>query len=755
MHTTDRPRILHSPLKESTSHAEEAEPTASIGLLARLGAFCARHRWWIAVAWLGLFVVGTLVGGQVFVHLKESNGASSSESVHGLTLLDKASADGGSMVAIVDGPSVTDPAVRAAVNAAARQVAHLTGVTGVVTAYNNSDPRLRSPDGKASVMLISTAKTDMVGVNNEVASIRNTLADSVPGATVTVGGDLAVMHDQELTMSSDLVHGEAIALPILLVALLLVFRGVRAALIPVLGALVTVAGALLLLLGVTGFLDVSSYAVDVVALFGIALAVDYSLLIVNRFREERGAGHDVADAVARSIAAAGRTITFSALTVIASLSGLFAFRDPTFTSLAVGGIATTVIALLAGLLLVPALLGIWGRKIRPEVRAQATDGAFGRLARRVQRHPIIFALGAAAALIACGAPFLSAHYGQADPRVLPHSFESRAVADTLLTRFPGNQVDPIQIVAQRPATDSAVRAYADKIRSIPGVTSVAIGSPLPNSTVSVTDVMTRGATQSDTAAAVVTALRVDRPSYRTYVTGSEASLLDFKHSIAAGLPWALGLIALATFLLLFLMTGSVLVPIKALAMNVLSLGATFGALVWIFQDGHLSGLLGFDSFGAIEVWVPVVVFVFAFGLSMDYEVFLLSRIKECYDECGDSDSAVANGLQRSGRIITSAAGLVMIVFLGFALGQNLGIKEMGLALAVAVAVDATLVRCILVPATMTLLGAANWWAPTPLRRLHNRYGLTEAPSAVVSKPAPAVAATVPSTIKLNQKATTS
>jgi putative drug exporter of the RND superfamily len=192
---------------------------------------------------------------------------------------------------------------------------------------------------------------------------------------------------------------------------------------------------------------------------------------------------------------------------------------------------------------------------------------------------------------------------------------------------------------------------------------------------------------------------------------------------------ALLLIALATFMLLFLMTGSVLVPIKALIMNLLSLGATFGALVWIFQDGHLSGLLGFTAFGAIEVWVPVVVFVFAFGLSMDYEVFLLSRIKECHDEGCDSDTAVAHGLQRSGRIITSAAALVMIVFLGFAAGSSLGIKEMGLALAIAVAVDATLVRCLLVPATMTLLGKANWWAPAPLRRIYERFGLREAPAA--------------------------
>ena len=284
------------------------------------------------------------------------------------------------------------------------------------------------------------------------------------------------------------------------------------------------------------------------------------------------------------------------------------------------------------------------------------------------------------------------------------------------------------VVAQRPADDPAVRTYAGTIKSWPGVAGVSV-EDTRGTGLSVIDVMPAGATQSAAAQDLVRALRADRPGYRTFVTGSAAFLIDFRGQIATRLPWALLLIGLATFVLLFLMTGSVVVPLKALVMNALSLGATFGALVWVFQQGHLSGLLGFEAFGAIEAWVPVVVFVFAFGLSMDYEVFLLSRIKEGYDRTGDSDAAVASGLQRSGRIITSATLLVMIVFLGFALGQNLGIKQMGLALAVAVAVDATVVRCLLVPATMTLLGDKNWWAPRPLRRLHDRYGLREAPDA--------------------------
>jgi RND superfamily putative drug exporter len=361
----------------------------------------------------------------------------------------------------------------------------------------------------------------------------------------------------------------------------------------------------------------------------------------------------------------------------------------------------------------------------------------------VQRHPIIVAVATTAILLAAALPFLSAHYSNGDPRTLPTSFESRAVNDLLAANFPGTQANPIQVIARVPATDPRVTTYAEQIRQLPGVASVTIQQGLTGN-VSAIDVTPTGASQDSTAQRLVRDLRANRPPYQTYVTGTAAFLIDFEQQITERLPYALLLIALATFMLLFLMTGSVLIPIKALIMNLLSLGATFGALVWIFQDGHLSGLLGFTAFGAIEVWVPVVVFVFAFGLSMDYEVFLLSRIKECHDEGCDSDTAVAHGLQRSGRIITSAAALVMIVFLGFAAGSSLGIKEMGLALAIAVAVDATLVRCLLVPATMTLLGKANWWAPAPLRRIYERFGLREAPAAdQPAMPAAAEPAPVP------------
>ena len=700
-------------------------------MLARLGSWSYRRRRFVMAAWAVLFVVGIALGSQVFGQLKDSVGAPGNEAIKGLNLMNDANTHGPSVIALVDGHKVDDPATEAAVQAAKTKLERLPDVTDVTTAYDVHDPRLRSADGRASLMLISVKKTsndDIMAMHKQVQVIRDALRGTVAG-DVKVGGDLAFSRDTMTQMSKDLYMGEAIALPILLVALVFIFRGVRVALIPLAACLVTVAGAMLLLLPTAHVMDVGSYAIDVVTLFGLALAVDYSLLMANRFREERAAGADVEAATSHTTRAAGRTITFSALTVVASLAGLFAFADPTFTSLAIGGIATVVIALAAGLTLVPALLATTANHLGHMPRQVAGEGAFGRLAKRVQRRPLVVAVATSGVLVALALPFAGVVFSNGDPRVLPKSADSRQVADRLATAFPSKQADPVIVVGKVASSNPAVAAYAERVKALPGVAAVSVETGLRGN-VSAIDVVPAGSVEGPVAQRLVSELRDSRPAYPSYVTGQAASLVDFKHQIWTHLPYALGLIALATFALLFLMTGSVLVPIKALVMNTLSLGATFGALAWVFQDGHLSGLLGFQSFGAIEVWVPVVVFVFAFGLSMDYEVFLLSRIKECYDECGNSNNAVANGLQRSGRIITSAAMLVLIVFLGFAAGRSMGIKEMGLALAVAVAVVATLVRCLLVPATMTLLGERNWWAPAPMRKLYERYGLREAPSVI-------------------------
>ena len=703
-------------------------------MLAAIARFCVRRRRWVLATWMLLFVVGIAVGSMVFGRLHDSRGGAGTESMQGYTVMQQASSAGPTAVVLVKGPPVAAPGTRAAVLGLTARLERVPLVTGAVNAYTSpADRALRSADGHASVIVVSVRKdTPEKAQMNLVTALRAAARGAVPGATVQVGGDMAVNGDGNAAAMNDLYRGEAVALPVLLIALFFIFRGWRAALLPLAAALTTVSGALILLMAMTYVTDVATYSVEVITLFGLALAVDYSLLMVKRFREARAAGADVPAAVEFTAATAGRTVTFSALTVTAALSGLLAFGDPTFTSVAVGGIATVLVALATAVTLIPALLASWGPKLKMAHRQEAEDGFFGRLARRVQRRPVLAAAGISALLLAAALPFLHVNYGLGDPRTLPAGSESRQVATALYNDFPGLRADPVTVVAKIPASDPRIAAYAATISRLPGAGAVSI-EPGLHGNVSAIDVIPAGTAQGSTARHLVAELRADRPAFRTWVTGQQAFLTDFNNTIAQRLPYALAIIGLATFALLFLMTGSVLIPVKALVMNTLSLGATFGALVWIFQDGHLSSLLGFTAFGAIEAWMPVIVFAFAFGLSMDYEVFLLSRIKECHDECGDTNTAVANGLQRSGKIITSAAFLVIIVFLGFASGQSLGIKEFGLAMAIAVAVDATLVRCILVPATMTLLGPANWWAPAPLRRLHQRLGLHEAPAHPASR----------------------
>jgi RND superfamily putative drug exporter len=698
-------------------------------MLATIARFCVRHRRWVLAAWMLLFIVGITIGMTVFGRLHDSNGGAGTESVQGSNIMQQASSMGPTAVVLVKGPPVAAPGTRAAIEALTARLEKVPDVTGAVNAYSGpAGHALRSADGHASVIVVSVRKNiPMMQQMTVVTALRSAARGAVPGATVQVGGDLGVNQDGMVASQSDLYRGEAIALPVLLLALFFIFRGWRAALLPLAAALATVSGALILLDGMTYATDVAQYSVDVITLFGLALAVDYSLLMLKRFREARAAGADVPAAVEFTAATAGRTVTFSALTVAAALSGLLAFGDPTFTSVAVAGISTVLVALASALTLIPALLAAWGPKLKMAHRQEAEDGFFGRLARRVQRRPILAAAGISALLLAAALPFLHVNYGLGDPRTLPQGSESRQVALDLYTGFPGLRADPVVVVAKLPASDPRIAAYAATLAHLPGAGAVSIERGL-HGNVAAIDVIPAGTAQGGTARHLVTELRDNRPAFHTWVTGSAAFLTDFNATIAQRLPYALAIIAAATFALLFLMTGSVLIPLKALVMNTLSLGATFGALVWIFQDGHLASLLDFTAFGAIEAWIPVIVFAFAFGLSMDYEVFLLSRIKEAHDEGSDTNHAVAAGLQRSGKIITSAAFLVIIVFLGFAAGKTLGIKEFGLAMAIAVAVDATLVRMILVPATMTLLGRANWWAPAPLRRLHQRLGLHEAPA---------------------------
>jgi putative drug exporter of the RND superfamily len=692
---------------------------------AALGRWCYRHRRLVALAWLAAFLVAGVLGSQVFGKLQQGGGAAAQmESIKGFDLLFANSPYGQRVLVLVDGAPVESTAVRAAVTEAAQDVRRQPDVGRVTTTYDVALPALRAKDGRASLVTVDLAKDlDRERADAALARAERRFEQvEAAGASVRFGGDLLLNREINEQVEKDTRLGEFVSLPLTLIVMIVIFGGVLAAGVPFLGALVSIAGGLLVLLGFSTVIELDSNVVPVTTVMALALAIDYSLLMVSRFREERGHGLGVAAAVERTAATAGRTIGFSAMTVAVSLSGLFLFQSEFYRAIGAAGVSVVLIAMLQALTLTPALIGLFARRIRVPAEPVSAHGAFARLARQVQRRPVLVVLGLLLAFGLAGAPFLGVRFQNGDADLLPTSFETRQVAETIEARFPGSGIDPVIVVAG--TSVRMLRPYAAALAQRPGVASVA--PPEQRSAgLSVVEVTPAGDGRDDTAERLVADLRADDPGFATYVTGDTGILVDFKAEVRQRGPLALGWIALATFVLLFLMTGSVLVPLKALVMNVISLGATFGVLVLIFQDGHLSGPLDFTPTGGLETWVPVLVFAFAFGLSMDYEVFLLSRIKEAYDQGLRNDHAVALGLQRSGRIITSAALLVVIVFAGFAAGKMLGIKEMGLAIALAVLVDATLVRCLLVPATMTLLGDLNWWAPAPLRRFHARFGVSE------------------------------
>ncbi|MFL6239707.1 MAG: MMPL family transporter [Actinomycetes bacterium] len=699
-----------------------------------LGAFCCRHRRIVVIVWVALVVVGGGLGSSVFGRLSDHTGASSSESEHAFNMLDEHRTVGQSVIGIVRAP-VDDPGVRAAVERAASELQPLRFVAQVRDAYSPGGASLRARDGNAGLVVVSLPSGLDDSDNHRLTKIVRERLKTINVGRVTVGGDALLNDEFRTAAQTDAERGEAFAFPVALVVLVIVFGGVAAASLPLIAALVAVAGSLLLLLLASLVMDVAVFAVNIITLYGLGLAIDYTLLTVYRFREERSHGRAVPDAVHATTATAGRTVAFSAMTVLASLAGLLVFSDTLFRSLAIGGIGVTLVAVLAALTLTPALLGFWGHRIKP-ARMHTDTGRFSRLARWVHRRPVPVVIVVGLGLLACGLPFLHANYRNGGPTALARGSEVRSVADELAIGFPGQKIQPVLVLALAPRTHPSLTTYADQLRARPDVASVSFENGLRGD-LTVLDVVPKGNdSQGPIAQRLVKNLRAARPpGVTSFVTGSAAYLVDFRHGIAVGLPWALLLVAIATVFLLFLMTGSVVIPIKALLMNFLSLGATFGVLVWVFQDGHFARFIGGERTGGLETVVPVLVFVFAFGLSMDYEVFLIARVRELVDEGVPNDTAVERALQRSGRIITSAALLIVIVFVGFATAQEMTVKEIGVALATAVIVDVTLVRCLLVPATMTLLGDRNWWAPAWLRRLHGRVGIREhngvAPAPVV------------------------
>lgn len=729
-------------------------------MLERLARFIIRRRKLVLALTAVFFAVAGVTGGGVAERLT-SGGFDDPASEAAKTtrvLEDQYGVSNPDIVLLVkvddDGATVDDPEITKAGLALSAKLEAEAGVNQVVSYWTlQKAPPFRSTDGTRAMVLANLEGGEDEG-EAKAATLVEQYTRSADGISVSVGGLAAIYSEMSTTIEHDLILAESIAIPITVILLLFVFGSLVAASLPLAIGGMALLGSFAILRVLTSFTDVSIFSLNLTTGLSLGLAIDYSLLVVSRFREELAGGRDVEEAVVRTVATSGRTVIFSGVTVAVSLTALLVFPTVFLRSFAYAGIAVSILSVLGAIVVLPALLTTLGHRVDKAMlwRRSAKpfdEGFWRRTAEAVMARPFI--AGGAVVLILgiSGLPFLGIKIGLPDDRVLPRDSASRQVSDDIRENFNSREAGALTVVASEVSADrldEITDSYASRLASIEGVARVdaATGSyidgalaltpikeihgrfnAVKQSTGTWFSVIPSVEPLSPEGEALARRIRNLDVPFTIQVGGPSAALVDDKDSVAARLPVALLLIGGSMFVLLFMMFGSVVVPAKALVMNVLSLGATFGAMVFIFQDGHFADLLGFTPTGTIELHTPIMMFCLAFGLSMDYEVFLLSRIKEEYDRTGDNNHAVAMGLQRTGRIVTAAALLLSIVFGSFISSGVASIKLLGLGMVVAVLVDATLVRGVLVPAFMRLAGNANWWAPAPLRAFHDRFGISE------------------------------
>ncbi|OLB76222.1 MAG: hypothetical protein AUI14_19415 [Actinobacteria bacterium 13_2_20CM_2_71_6] len=749
-------------------------------MFARWGQFVGKARWFVLAAGLALTVFGATWGTGVFGSL--SAGGFNDPNTRANQVRQQITRELGDqdsdVLVLYSDPSRTadDPAFRTAVTGALSRIEHRPEVTSVVSWYGTQAPSLVSSDRHATYAVIRLRPGGDDPKLKDFKAIKDLMvADG--GVITQFGGVRPFFDDANKISASDIQRAETLSLPVLLVLLVFIFGSVVAAAWPLVIGVVSILGAFIVTRLLTYATDVSVFAVNIITLIGLGLSIDYALFMVSRFREELRAGHDPRAAVVRTMTTAGRTVAVSGITVTLALGSLLLFPQAFLKSMGYGGMAAVLVAMLSSLTLLPAGLAVLGHRInalriplpgrarRARLAAapagagpagsggsggpagsggsagSAGDrGAWARLARSVMRRPWLYLVGVLLILAVLAAPVTRIAFGGADVRVLPTTAQSRVVDDRITAEFPGTSTYPVQVLATGvdPAGAAALVARLQAVPHVIGASMAAAKGDAVLVTVNYTGVST-----GDEARQVVRDIRALTPAPGTTigVTGYTADLVDQLNGLGEKLPWMALFVIVVTFVLLFLAFGSVVLPIKAILMNIVSLGAAFGAIVFIFQDGHFASWLGFTSTGFIEPTNPILIIAVLFGLATDYEVFLLSRIREERDRGADNVSAVATGLQRTGQIITSAALLLIVVVVGFAAGDTAFLKLIGIGMVVAIAVDATLVRALLVPASMRLLGRWNWWAPGPLGRFYRRYGIREsdepaAPPAVAREPEP-------------------
>ncbi len=637
------------------------------------------------------------------------------------------------VIAVVSSGPVHSPAGTATIARVAHELARGPDVARVVTVLQTHDRAMVSRDGRATYMLAYFKPYSDKRIADDASVIERRFSSQ---HDVLLDGTAIANAEVNARVSHDLARAELFVFPLVFLLSFVFFRSLVAALLPPLIGGLAIIGTFMALRFLSGAVDISVFALNLVTGAGLGLAIDYCLLIVSRYREEMAITGSQRLALTHTLQSAGRTVLFSAVTVTAALAALLIFPQRFLNSMGYGGVIVVPLAAILAVVVLPAVLVVLGPRVdalapKRFQRAVARDarpderGAWYRLSRCVMRRPVRVAVASAAVLIALGIPFTGIRFTFVDEFVLPASASAHQAGDLLTREFPPGQTNPLEVLAGVPPGSPRAASFAARMRTLPGVASVAAPQPAGRSE-SVIDVAPAASPLSAADQGLVHRVRSLSEPFHFGVAGQTAAFVDLKHSLAAHLPIVLAVIVAATLLALFLMTGSVILPLKAVVMNALTLSATFGLLVLIFQDGRLQGLLGYHSQGALEITDPVLVFAIVFGLATDYGVFLLSRIKEAHDQGLPNTEAVATGLERTGRIVTAAAILFAVAVGSFVTSSLVFIKELGLGIALGVLIDASLVRALLVPSLMALLGPLNWWAPKPLRRVYERFGLREA-----------------------------
>ena len=734
-------------------------------MFASLGKFTYSYRKWILATSVLVFLLAVIFGSGAIDRLKPGGFEDeSAESFVAKQLLDEQLDQGQSSLFIVfssDRLAVDDPRFQIAVEEALAPLAQDDAVARVNTFYTTGSPTFVSEDRTETFAVVGLAQ-DADTASEDFPRLRSLLSSEELEINVT--GQPAADRQIQDKAESDLQRAELFAFPIVAILLVLILGSLVAASLPLAMGVLSIVTALLGLRILTEVTDVSVFALNITILLGLGLSIDYAFLIVDRFRKELKT-KDVPEALATTMSTAGKAVAFSGIAVAVSLLGLLFFPMNFLQSMGLGGTMVTALAAIGALTVLPAILAILGPKVNalrvlPQVSTNEGTGFWYRLSTGVMRRPVMVIVPVLVVLLLLASPVLDLRLGNPDPSLLPSGNEVRIASEQLENEFTPGQSTPINVVVKargdilQPQNLLALERLTQEIQNIPGVTRVdGLANASPESLDSFDVAASRFASgdftrlsviaglerNSEEAQDVVRAIRSIDPAngLEILVGGETAQLIDTKNSLFSSIPWALLFVFGVTFVVLFLMFGSVVLPLKAVTMNALSIGATFGVLVWIFQDGNLTGLLAFEPSGFLTTPLPVLLFGVVFGLSMDYEVFLLSRVKEEYDRTGGNTQAVAKGLQHTGRIITSAALLFIVVTGAFATADIVIIKSLGVGMAIAVALDATIVRALLVPATMRLMGRYNWWAPRPLKWLWDRFGVKELEGPPAPTPAPA------------------